>query len=86
MGSIERNLGLFDEEQKKSECLEEDERLEVLAIAMKLAQPDISWESRHDLVSQMFMVLMRNNTSTCEFVVSQELLEEGAEHPPPVNC
>jgi len=60
MGSIEKRLALMDEEKTQPEPLQEDERTQILAIAHQLAQPEVSYEARQELVSQICVLLTEN--------------------------
>ena len=57
MSSIEKRLVLLDEEEMRPGPLREDERAQILAIAHQLAKPEISYEARQELVSQICLVV-----------------------------
>ena len=67
MKSVERRLELVEEEEKPQKTISESERDNILGLALQLAQPEIRYETRQDLVSQICRIL------TCSGIADQEL-------------
>ena len=80
---MEKRLELMEQPEEKPEPVTESEREQILELADRLAQPEISREIRMGLVNQLRLVL-KGNVST--FQVSPARLYELPllEHPPPV--
>ena len=80
---MEKRLELMEQPEEKPEPVAESEREQLLELADKLAQPEISREIRMGLVNQLRLVLKGN---VSPFQVSQARLYELPllEHPPPV--
>ena len=80
---MEKRLELMGQPEEKPEPVTESEREQLLELADRLAQPEISREIRMGLVNQLRLVL-KGNISTFQdspvWLYELPLLE----HPPPV--
>jgi site-specific recombinase XerD len=82
MERIEHRLNLADEPQEERQRVSADERGQILALAERLAEPELSLEARLELVALMRWVLVGRETAVGEIAPN----ENGRglwEHPPP---
>lgn len=80
MSSVEKRLELLGVPEEKPGNLSEDEREQVLAISTRLAEPELSVETRLALVSQIHLVLLGEpvTLNTPLFIERRR-----QDHPPP---
>ena len=83
MKSVEKRLELMGQPEDKPEPVTESEREQLLELADRLAQPEISREIRMGLVNQLRLVL-KGNVSTSQVIPARLYELPLLEHPPPV--
>jgi hypothetical protein len=84
MSSVEKRLDLLDEPQEKEEPVSEDERGQILALAEKVAEPELSAEARLVIAAQIRLALLGEmKPFPSQIPVLEPNLSLPPAHPPP---